>query len=251
MAIQTGAQLAQAARQAAGHKTLYVNGCFGAPMNAKNKSRYISGYAYNQRPERQAKIQAASADTFGFDCVCFVKGLLWDWEADAGSIYGGADYAINGVPDITEEALLNKCAGVSEDFSAMYVGEYLWMKGHCGIYIGDGLAVEATPDWADGVQLTAVGNLGAKAGYPTRTWQKHGRLPYVSYEAPEAAKPGTEQVRALQALLILRGYSCGKGFIDGTLGADTQKALAQFAQDNQVSGDMNSQALWGKLIGAV
>ncbi len=249
MAIQTGEQLAQAARKAVGSKTLYVNGCFGAPMTDKNKSRYIGSYAYNQRSDRQAKIQAASADTFGFDCVCFVKGLLWGWEADAGSIYGGADYAVNGVPDITEDALINQCTDVSGDFSNLSVGEYLWSKGHCGIYIGDGLAVEATPEWNDGVQITAVGNMGAKANHPARTWEKHGKLPYVTYSAPEAQAPETEQVRALQALLILRGYSCGKGFIDGTLGADTRKALDQFAREHQVSADLSSQALWRKLIG--
>ncbi len=249
MAIQTGQQLAQAARQAAGYKTLYVNGCFGAPMNEKNKSRYISSYSYNQQSDRQEKIQAASADTFGFDCVCFVKGLLWGWEGDSSQIYGGADYAVNGVPDITEEALLNKCAGVSGEFSGLSVGEYLWSQGHCGIYIGGGLAVEATPLWADGVQITAVGNMQAPAGYPVRSWEKHGKLPYVTYDAPEAAaEPAAEQVRALQALLILRGYSCGKGFIDGKLGADTQKALAQFAQEHQVAADMESQALWQALI---
>ncbi len=183
--IQTGEQLAQAARKAAGHKTLYVNGCFGAPMTQRSKNRYISGYSYNARPDRAAKIQAADADTFGFDCICFIKGLLWDWEADPGSVYGGADYAINGVPDITEDAMLAKCQGVSGEFSGLCLGEYLWKPGHCGIYVGGGLAVEATPDWQDGVQVTAVGNMGEASGYPVRTWEKHGKLPYVTYGEPE------------------------------------------------------------------
>ncbi len=250
MSITTGAQLAAAAKNAAtNYKTLYVNGSFGAPMTEKSKNRYINGYAYNQRADRKAKIRAADANTFGFDCICFVKGLLWDWEGNPNSVYGGADYAINGVPDITESAMLSKCSGVSTDFSSMYVGEYLWMQGHCGIYIGGGLAVEATPDWADGVQITAVGNMGTIPGYNTRTWEKHGRLPYVSYEAPEQVQPGSERIRALQALLILRGYSCGKGFIDGKLGADTQAAISSFAKENGVSGELSDQALWEKLIG--
>lgn len=57
------------------------------------------------------------------------------------------------------------------------------MPGHCAVYIGDGLAAEATPKWKGGVQITAVGNIGAKPGYNTRTWERHGKLPYVSYKA--------------------------------------------------------------------
>lgn len=63
----------------------------------------------------------------------------------------------------------------------MVIGEAVWMSGHIGIYIGDGLAVECTPKWENKVQITAVGNIGSKAGYNTRTWTKHGKLPYVDY----------------------------------------------------------------------
>lgn len=59
------------------YKTLYVMGCFGAPMTAYNKKRYTQNNEYNRRPERTAMINAASADTFGFDCGCLIKGVLW------------------------------------------------------------------------------------------------------------------------------------------------------------------------------
>lgn len=62
------------------YKTLYVMGCFGAPMTASNKKRYTQNHEYNRRPERTAMINAASADTFGFDCVCLIKGILWGLE---------------------------------------------------------------------------------------------------------------------------------------------------------------------------
>ena len=48
-------------------KTLYVMGCFGAPMTASNKTRYCNNHSYNKDPDRQAMIKSASADTFGFD----------------------------------------------------------------------------------------------------------------------------------------------------------------------------------------
>ena len=55
---------------ATNYKTLYVMGCFGAPMTKANKERYINAYAYNQKADRREMINKASADTFGFDCVC-------------------------------------------------------------------------------------------------------------------------------------------------------------------------------------
>ena len=63
------------------------------------------------------------------------------------------------------------------------------------MYIGNGLAVECSPRWANNVQITAVGNIGKKNGYNTRMWKKHGHLPYVTYDKtvtptqPETVKP--------------------------------------------------------------
>ena len=71
----------------------------------------------------------------------------------------------------------------------------VWTTGHIGVYIGNGLAVECSPRWANNVQITAVGNIGKKNGYNTRMWKKHGHLPYVTYDKtvtpaqPETVKP--------------------------------------------------------------
>lgn len=171
------------------HKTLYVMGCFGAPMTAANKARYTQNNKYNRRPERTAMINAATDDTFGFDCVCLIKGLLWGWNADKTKTYGGASYASNGVPDYGADTMINVCTGVSTDFSKIEPGEAVWKSGHIGIYIGDGLAVECTPSWKNKVQITAVANIGKKSGYTSRTWTKHGKLPYVDYTPVAAPTP--------------------------------------------------------------
>ena len=55
------------------YKTLYVMGCFGAPMNDTNKKRYTTNNSYNKKAERKQMILDASDDTFGFDCVCLVS----------------------------------------------------------------------------------------------------------------------------------------------------------------------------------
>lgn len=161
------------------YKTLYVMGCFGAPMTAANKRRYTQNHSYNKQASRTAMINAASAETFGFDCVCLIKGVLWGWNGNRTATYGGAKYACNGVPDIGADSMINVCKNNSTDFSKIEVGEAVWMSGHIGVYIGDGLAVECTPKWANKVQITACNC--SKSGYNRRNWTKHGKLPYITY----------------------------------------------------------------------
>lgn len=161
------------------YKTLYVMGCFGAPMTAANKKRYTQNHSYNKQADRTAMINAASADTFGFDCVCLIKGVLWGWNGNKDAVYGGASYASNGVPDIGADSMITVCKNVSTDFSQIEVGEAVWMEGHIGVYVGDGLAVECSPRWENKVQITACNR--SVSGYNRRNWTKHGKLPYVSY----------------------------------------------------------------------
>ena len=191
--ITTAAQLAERCLDVAqNYKTLYVMGCFGAPMTAANKKRYTQNHSYNKQTARTKMINTASADTFGFDCVNLIKGLLWNWCGDKAKTYGGASHAVNGVPDIGADTMITKCKNVSTTgWANMEVGEALWVKGHIGVYIGNGLAVECTPAWKNQVQVTAVGNIGAKAGYNTRTWSKHGKLPYVTYTGESISTPST------------------------------------------------------------
>ena len=268
--IKTGKDLATACLNVAlNYKTLYVMGCFGAPMTARNKVRYTNNHDYNMKEARQKMIQAASEDTFGFDCVNLIKGLLWGWDGDTGHIYGGADYACNGVPDTSADGMIGKCKTVSTDFSNVEVGELLWMKGHVGIYIGDGLCVECTPAWKNCVQVTAVHNIGKKEGYNGRKWTKHGKLPYVAYPAPvepankieseeecdvkvKVLKQGSSgaAVRALQTLLIGYDYGCGASGADGSFGPATDKALRRFQRAHGLTADGScGPATWARLLG--
>ena len=180
-------------QKAADQNTLYVNGCFGAPMTAANKKRYTKNTAYNKQPARTAKINAASENTFGFDCVCLIKGILWGWTGDKTKQYGGAVYKSGGVPDFSATSAITYCSKTSNDFSGIVPGALLWMSGHVGIYIGNGLAIECTPSWADGVQITAVGNIGKVWGYETRTWKMWGLLPWIEYQE-EKLPDGVEMV---------------------------------------------------------
>lgn len=188
--IKTNTELVALAEKVAREiNSLYVRGCFGAPLNDNNKQRYINAQEFNRRADRLPKIQAATAETFGFDCVCFIKALLWGWVGDLLHEYGGATYQSNGVPDINADSLIKMCKDVSDDFTKIRVGEAVWIPGHCGIYIGNGLVAECTYRWNDGVQITRVHNLVPDDGTPGRKWDKHGKLPWITYVEETAAEP--------------------------------------------------------------
>lgn len=100
------------------------------------------------------------------DCSGLIKGVLWGYP-DNGK------YASNGVPDINANTIISKCKNVSTDFSKIKKGEFVWMSGHCGIYIGNGQVIESSPAWENGVQITKLSQ---------RKWKKHGFLPWIDYD---------------------------------------------------------------------
>ena len=269
MAIKTGQELATACVNVAkNYKTLYVMGCFGAPLTASNKERYIQENSYNQKSARKQKIMAATSDTFGFDCVCLIKGLLWGWDGNAGKTYGGASYCANNVPDIGADQIINKCKDVSTDFSRIAVGELLWMEGHVGIYIGNGQAVECTPSWKDCVQVTTVKNIKSGTGHK---WTKHGKLPYVTYDVsatPAVSTTASSEVqsvsglptlslgskgaavKALQILLIGNDCSCGSYGADGDFGSATKVAVVEYQGKVGLEEDgVCGPKTWAKILG--
>lgn len=272
--VMTAEKFIEMAKLAAGCKTLYIKGCFGAPMNAKNKERYSNNCEYNRK--RKDMIMAATADTFGFDCVNLLKGILWGWNADKNKGYGGAAYKANGVPDIGENAMIKECSDVSSDFSNIVPGEMLWKDGHAGMYIGDGFAIECTPSWKNGAQQTAVGNIGKKSGYNTRNWTKHGKLPWIDYSSvmpkptpspaptptPQPERPEDTKMRTLkvgskgdavklwQEIMVLNNIKVGDPAkvvsVDGDFGQQTKAATLTF----QKQAFPTAPKEWDAIVGA-
>ena len=220
--IKTASELVTACVDVAkNYKTLYVMGCFGAPMTEKNKVRYCNNHSYNKRAARTKMIQAAATDTFGFDCVNLIKGLMWGWCGDTTKTYGGASYKANDVPDVSANGMIKLCNDVTKDFSTIQPGEAVWMDGHIGVYIGDGLAVESTPAWKNCVQITAVHNIGKKPGYNGRKWTSHGKLPFIEYPEVAEDKPAFT-VLEWQKAAIADGFAFPKCGADGEWGAECE-----------------------------
>lgn len=250
MAIKTAAELAYKVRDIAQNcKTVYVYGAFGQPVTEELIKQKEAQYAWFYTTARKAKIAKTYGKGYwGFDCVNLIKGVLWGWSADDKANHGGAKYASNGVPDINADTMIARCKNVSTNFSTIEIGEVVWTDQHIGVYIGEGLAVECTPSWKNCVQITAVKNIGTKAGYNARAWKKHGKLPYVSYpqtgSATKLKKPYSGQFPTLPA----KGY-LGQGdrgtqvknlqrflnwygnyglTLDGSYGPATEQAVERF-----------------------
>ncbi len=222
-------------------KTVYAWGMFGSTITKSRVQAKAKQYPYWYTDSKIASIFAPlygnDPPVWGFDCVGLVKGVLWGWDGDESKVYGGAVYASNGVPDLSADAMIGRCTSVSSDMSNIAVGEFLWMKGHCGVYIGNSKVVESSPKWANGVQVTAL---------TARNWLKHGKLPWVEYSDGEVRnvvnielsvlRKGSkgEQVKTLQILLNAYG---SKLTVDGDFGSKTNAALKDYQKKNSLQID--------------
>ena len=163
------------------YRTVYMWGCFGSPVTNGIITEKANQYPDWYGAAKQANLRALiGKGYFAFDCVNLTKGILWGWKGDKNAYHGGARYAGNAVPDVSADGMIAKCKDVSATgWDKLVPGEGLWLPGHWGMYIGDGLAVECTPAWKNGAQITAVLNIGSKSGYNARRWKKHGKLPWA------------------------------------------------------------------------
>lgn len=101
------------------------------------------------------------------DCSGLIKGTLWGYPYNGkyGNIY----------PDVNANSIMsNYCYNQSSDFSKISKGEFVWMNGHIGVYIGNGKVCECSPKWENGIQIT---NLNA------RNWKKHGFSKWLDYNS--------------------------------------------------------------------
>ncbi len=178
-------------------KTTYLMGGFGCRLGL---DWYNENYQWNKDHAAELKKKYNTDPiTYGFDCVCYLKSILfWQFSGDPSKEFGGAKYSRK--TDLTIQAMLDSCPDLTDKrWDEIEPGEFVWMEGHIGAYVGNGLCVEATPSWKSGVQLSALGNIGPVSGYPTRTWTKHGHSNYVTFETAETSE--TDQHAATLAAL--------------------------------------------------
>lgn len=237
-------------------KTIYGYAMYGWQITSDTiaiKARQnLNGWYTKAHIDGLKKVANEDPPVWGFDCVNLLKGILWGWTGDTSKTYGGAVHGANGVPDINANSMITFCKNVSTNFANIMPGEGLWMEGHWGIYVGDGLAIECTGRWKNGVQVTSVWNLGKKEGYNGRYWTKHGIIPWIAYEqiddhiTPEKIELGSRTIKKgtqgsdvveLQKDLMKLGYTLPKYGADGDCGKETANAIKMFQEDSGLEVD--------------
>ena len=165
--------------------TMYMQGGHGHSLTWNNTfNELIRDYSWNTKHEAELREQfdvLKKDHPFAFDCCGLIKGIIWGFDADYGEYGGGTVYQSNGLLDNNAEGLLEHYGyDVSDKFDYIMPGEMLYMKGHCGIYMGDGKVIEATPKWQSKVQWTLLSD---------RKWLKHCKLSVIDYSKEETDKP--------------------------------------------------------------
>ena len=161
-----------------------------------------------------------------FDCWNLVKALINEPSIDQNYTVGHYAPPVGNMGDWDGWTILQHCSDISTDFTRIFVGEYLYMAGHAGVYIGNGLVVECTCDWEGGVLISRITSSGARYrnGVYGRSWTYHGKLTeWIDYNI----KPS------------------GKIAVDGEWGCDTtrlcQKVMKAEYPELDVDGIISSQ----------
>lgn len=166
-------------RFAATQPSIYLWGTFGMRLTEALIQQKMAQYPNRYSPQRVDYLRAQIPNRpWAWDCAGLIKGILWGWEGNADSAYGGAQYESNGVPDGNVSGMERNCTDLSEDFSTLRLGELLFYPGHVGVYAGDGTVIEATLDYErDGVVISPLSR---------RNWTRHGKLNFIEYGEEEA-----------------------------------------------------------------
>lgn len=142
----------------------YWYGTFGQKathyLHQYNKGRFPKMYTAQDFPSQYGqKVH---------DCVGLIKGYFWSKDAQDMA----PKYKSNGFPDLSADGLLAHCTEKGPVSTIPELpGVAVFLKGHVGIYEGDGWVIEARGH-AYGVVRTKLNE---------RPWKNWGKIPELQY----------------------------------------------------------------------
>ncbi len=151
--------------------TAYASGTFGQKFTESFIKQKAKQYpkAYPESKINDLRAKAKGKTLYLFDCCGLIKGIIWGFP--------NMVYTSNGMKDVNDQGIWDQyCINKSKDFTQIKAGAILHIKGHVGIYIGDGKAIECTSKWSDNVLISAVSNIGKISGLNSRKWTEFGYL---------------------------------------------------------------------------
>ena len=148
--------------------TCYVMGGTGQILNGTTLSMFTRSYPYNRTHENILKLNIGA---IALDCSGLIKTILW---GNKPGDYAASRYC-DGCPDINADTMYTRWKKRPLKEKPME-GDIVWMRGHVGIYIGNGRVIECTPKWSGDVQVT---------NWDVRGWKAVLVNPWVEYETKE------------------------------------------------------------------
>ena len=140
---------------------------------------YSNSYPYN--------LGYYDGTNISWDCWNLGKSIIWSGGSIVDNTTVGTFQNVDescGLRDWDGLTIINKCPNKSSDFSSLVPGEWLYLEGHVGYYIGDGQVIECTVSWGySGViqsQIDANGNRSFN-GESGGSWLYHGMVPWIDY----------------------------------------------------------------------
>ncbi len=249
------------------HETMYVYGAVGQKLTSALIANRASAYPWfytSSRMEAYRKAIATGKLIWSFDCVNLIKSVLWGWNADTTQNLGGAVYGSNGVQDVNADGCIAVCKDVKsynssngDSWEDIQLGEAVWVKGHIGVYVGEGLVIECTPSWKNKVQITGLGNNPFKKSYNgvSRTWSKHGKLPWITYlsECPwTKTESGTVELKGKTYKTHISTYYPTSSKSDKTSISEAKKILTNLNIGTALNSSNYTNTLqWSSLINEI
>lgn len=168
--------------------TKYMFGALMEPITEELIERVTSRYPNQYPPERVEELRACiGTDCYGTDCSGLIKSYYW------GGI--GSEEYDEGTDWNSGKLLL--CSAESNDITTLpeIPGLCLYMKGHVGVYLGNGKVIQSTHSekFGDGVVM---------ADLKQQAWTKWFMCPLVAY--PELPKTALKQLKVKE---ITKGNS--------------------------------------------
>lgn len=148
----------------------YVWGTYGAVLDEKMLENKMSQYP-NEVGGKAEFIRANWLGGRTADCVGLIKGYAW-YDQNTGQIEIGA----NGMPDMNANRMYEVATEKGTiDTIPEIPGLAVWHEGHIGVYVGDGLVVQAA-NTNDGVIQTRLSD---------NPWTHWLKIPYITYVEQE------------------------------------------------------------------
>ena len=143
----------------------YVYGTWGNRLTEELLSQKLAQYPVDAG-ENEQFIRKNWMGRRVTDCIGLIKGYCWYLP------HTGFTYCSNGMPDTGANRLFESAEVKGEiDTIPEIPGLAVWVKGHIGVYIGDGWVIEAMST-VDGIQKTRV---------KERPWTHWCQIPYIEY----------------------------------------------------------------------